>query len=353
MALLFMDGFEGYGIADISKFWGYAYYASAGGVTIDATGGRNGNGIRGFSRNSLADYRFRWDNQFQFDSQILIVGFAFKFDYVGNDILLMQLNDPSGYQYSGLLTLTENLNLVLYRHPTTQPALEYISDFTLTPNTWYYAEVKWKCHSTEGLGELRLNEQSLHSFSNSDTRPSLGIADRISNILFQGESFVDVNYDDIYILDTTGSNNNDFLGDVRIDMVNPNGAGNYSQMTPSAGSNYQCVDEAAFDDSDYVQDAADGNKDSYTYANVPTELDDLAIFGVQLNNISKRSAAMDNRKLKGFLRTGGADYEETTAQSLSDSYFRNQTIWELDPSDSNPWTQAKINACEFGVEVNT
>lgn len=26
--------------------------------------------------------------------------------------------------------------------------------------------------------------------------------------------------------------------------------------------------------------------------------------------------------------------------------------FEKDPSDSGDWTQAKINACEFGVEVN-
>jgi len=352
MALLFFDGFEGYNIADLSKFWGYSYYASASGVTIDATGGRNGNGIRGFSRNTLSNFEFRWDNQFQFDSQVLIIGFAFKFDYTGNEIDLVEFYEPSGYQISGLLRVNSNLNLVLFRQPSTQSVVEYISDFTLDRKRWYYVELKWKCHSTEGLGELKLDEQSLHSFSNKDTRPSLAIANRIANVLFQGKQFVDVNYDDIYILDTTGSKNNDFLGDVRIDAVNPNGAGNYSQLTPSAGSNYQCIDESAFDDSDYVEGAVDGNKDSYAYENVPTDLDDLAIFGVQLNNVSQRTAGTDNRKLKGFLRTGGADYEETTAQSLSDSYFRNQTIWEDDPSDSNIWTKAKINACEFGVEVN-
>lgn len=353
MSLLFFDGFEGYNIADLGKFWNYGYYASSGGVTIDSTGRNGGKNIKSFSHNSLANFVLQWNNPSQFDSQILIVGLAFQFNYIGNDISLIYFQDPSGQQMSGKLEITENgRNLVLRNQPSTQENVLYTSDFSLNFDTWYYVELKWKCHASEGLGELRLNEQTLFSFSNTDTRPSLGIANQIAMVQIRGGSYIDMHYDDIYILDTTGSKNNDFLGDVRIDAVNPNGAGNYSQMTPSAGSNYQCVDETAFDDSDYVQDASDGNKDSYSYADVPTDLDDLAIFGVQLNNVSQRTAGTDNRKLKGFLRTGSTDYEETTAQSLSDSFFRQQTIWEDDPSDSNDWTKAKINACEFGVEVN-
>ena len=152
-------------------------------------------------------------------------------------------------------------------------------------------------------------------------------------------------------MDGSGTTNNDFLGDIRVDAIHPNGAGNYTQLTPSAGSNYECVDETNMDDSDYVEGANAGDKDSYTYGSVPTDLDDAAIFGIQLRNQAVRTAESDNIKMKGFLRTGSTDYEETTAQSLDDVVKSKRIVWEDDPSDSNVWTQAKINACEFGMEV--
>jgi hypothetical protein len=349
MALLFCDGFEGYTKTDCGKFWGYT--ASTSGSTIDATGRRGGGAFRAYSGNSLTNFELRWFNPSTFDSQILIVGLAFQINYAGNDISMIQFGDTGGGAYAGGLTFLTSNRLKLWRKAVLLDEIEYISD-PLDLNTWYYVEMKFKIHGTEGLGELRLNEQSLYSFSDKDTRPNLAIDNQIGIVTIRGNSYVNLHYDDIYILDTTGSNNNDFLGDVRIDMINPNGAGNYSQLTPSAGSNYECVDESAFDDSDYVEGANAAEKDSYSYENVPTDLDDASIFGIQLNNVSQKTAEADNIKMKGFLRTGSTDYEETTAQSLNDSYKNKQMIWEDDPSDSNPWTQAKINACEFGVEVS-
>jgi len=105
------------------------------------------------------------------------------------------------------------------------------------------------------------------------------------------------------------------------------------------------------DDSDYVEGANAGEIDSYAYGSVPTDLDDASIFGIQLRNQAVRTAESDNIKMKGFLRTGSTDYKETTGQSLSTICKSKSIIWEDDPSDSGDWTQAKINACEFGMEV--
>jgi hypothetical protein len=138
---------------------------------------------------------------------------------------------------------------------------------------------------------------------------------------------------------------------VRVDAINPNGAGNHTDLTPSTGSNYECVNEAIIDESDYVEGANAGDKDSYSYPNVPTDLDDTGIYAVEINTISQRTAASDNIKIDGFIRTGSTDYNASDDLSLADSWSKKSFIFERDPSDSNVWTQAKINACEFGVEV--
>jgi hypothetical protein len=157
--------------------------------------------------------------------------------------------------------------------------------------------------------------------------------------------------DDIYIADTSGSENNDFLGDIRIDAIHPNGAGNHTDLTPSTGNNYECVDEIAIDEADYVEGVNATDKDSYTYGSVPTDLDDAGIIGLQIRNFGKRTAAATNIKIDPFIRTGSTDYSQAV-QDLPDSFgeVRGDIVLD-DPSDSGDWTQAKINACEFGMEV--
>ncbi|GAF84556.1 unnamed protein product, partial [marine sediment metagenome] len=34
-------------------------------------------------------------------------------------------------------------------------------------------------------------------------------------------------------------------------------------------------------------------------------------------------------------------------------YGYEQEIWELDPDDSGAWTQVKLEAAEFGLEITT
>jgi hypothetical protein len=225
--------------------------------------------------------------------------------------------------------------------------------FTSNPienNTWYYLELKVNCKNSNGKMIARLNEQELFDYTgDTGSQSSPGY---VNGFKFNTTAYNAFRLDDIYVCNGQGSVNNDFLGDVRIDAIHPNGAGNYAQLTPSAGNNYECIDEDPYDESDYVEGANVGEKDSYSYGNVPTDIDDMAIYGIFLNNQVKRTANADNIKMKGFLRTGSIDYTEASGQSLSDTFKKQKTIWEEDPSDSGDWTQAKINACEFGMEVS-
>ena len=91
-----------------------------------------------------------------------------------------------------------------------------------------------------------------------------------------------MNFDDLYVCDSAGSTNNGFLGDCRIDTIYPSGAGNYTQFTPSTGSNYTCVDETAPNTTDYVDGATVGDRDSYALGNL-SALSSQTVYGVQVN----------------------------------------------------------------------
>jgi hypothetical protein len=223
-------------------------------------------------------------------------------------------------------------------------------DLPLTANQWYYIEAQVSVRDTLGVGIIRVNEQEVVNFSG-DTKSPIAASSTIQFFRLQMPFGSKMEVDDIYIADNQGSENNDFLGDIRIDAIHPNGAGNYSQFTPSAGNNYECVGETELDESDYVSHLTTGEKDSYTYGSVPTDLDDAGIIGLQIRNNAQRTAAATNIKIDPFIRTGSTDYSQT-AYDLPDAIGMVETdIIIDDPSDSNPWTQARINACEFGMEV--
>jgi len=355
MTLLKFDGFEGY--SDPDDMVGSGSIVSSIGTrdVWSLQTGRNGGKSLRYKANNV--YKGECSLNFPTidEDYIGIIGFAvrfnhhfesalafFKFGYDSNYSFFRINNDSNG-----------NLTFGIY----TNNAFKNPETYQLNADQWYYIEVKFRCHSSAGIGQLRIDEQLLYSWTGDNTdSPLVNPPYDLDYCGFTfGEDYQEPLYsteiDDIYIADNQGTENNDFLGDIRIDAIHPSGAGNYTQLTPSTGSNYQCVDEVAIDESDYVEGANAGDKDSYSYQSVPTDLDDTGIIGLQIRNFSQRTATADNIKLDPFIRTGSTDYSQT-AQDLPDSFgeVRGDIVLD-DPSDSNSWTQAKINACEFGMEV--
>ena len=351
MTLLKFDGFEGYSSPWDAVGKGGIINTLSQNVWSYQTG-RNGGKCLKFKSNNLFPGILNLNFDLIPNTRIAILGFAIKFDggfeNQATDTPLLEFGQ--GTQNRFILTKDTSGNLGFGAWTGSYVAYDIVK---LELGRWYYMEIKYKIHSSTGIAQFRLDEQLLMDFVG-DTYYTYS-----TNVSFGQFRFYDIynrssewtQIDDLYLADTEGAVNNDFLGDVRIDTIHPNGAGNYTQLTPSAGSNYECIDETGYSSSDYVEGANATEKDSYTYGSVPTDLDDAAIFGIQLRQNCKRTAPASNIKIDPFLRTGSTDYSQT-AQDLSDSFAEKQGDIILDdPSDSNPWTQAKINACEFGVEV--
>ena len=112
-------------------------------------------------------------------------------------------------------------------------------------------------------------------------------------------------------------------------MIRPNGAGYTTNWAPSAGSNYQCVDDALFDNgTDYVSETTVGDIDSYTFSDLPVGIADIK--GIQTNVFAARTDSGVNTKLKPFLRPVSTNYEKTEA-TLTISYRDYNEITELNP----------------------
>lgn len=336
MALRFIDGFDHYVTADMLLKW-----TAAGAIapTIASGGRRSGQALRissatASSLSKTIDAQATW-----------IIGFAL------NAAALPTVDRP-------ILALVETATLhvdvrvkpdgtfIVTRNGTTLGT----STATLTAGSYSYIEFKCTIDNSAGAFELRLNGTNILSASSQDTQNG-GTA--TANVIRLGyaagiTSSSNWDYDDLYVCDSTGSDNNDFLGDCRVDTYMPSGAGNTTNLTPSAGSNYQCVDESLQNgDTDYVQSSTATDKDTYAVTDMthtPTD-----IYGVQVNLVSKKDDA-GARSIAAVTRSGGADYDGAT-QALSTSYVVYLEVVEQDPNTSAAWTKTNLNAAEFGVKI--
>jgi hypothetical protein len=350
MTLKFIEGFEGYdNPVDFAKVFPGSWNVEQ--ITFPTTGRKAGTKCIDWHSVALdTAYMYAPINANTFESsEYAIWGFAFKFINWGSGAFLTEFfldNDSQGgcsfYMGAG------NNNIEVKRAGVSNVTIGVIP---YEMNTWNYFEIKCKIgNGTDGHIVVRLNEQEVINWTG-DNYYSGVTGFKVSRCTWRFKRYMHLLIDDMYFAGGNGSYNNDFLGDVRIDVINPNGAGNYTDLTPSAGNNYECVDEAIIDEADYVEGVTPGDKDSYTFPDVPTDLDDASIFGISLRNISQRTAGSDNIKIDALLRTGSTDYNFAVELSLADSWSSKDFIFEKDPSDVGDWTKAKINACEFGMEV--
>lgn len=341
MALKWIDGAETWGYPDYYS----RVYASSGGVGVNTPGrispgqryislaagsghlttpslGQQNTWVVGFGLNIAADQDFEWR-------------------FLNSDTeqcRLEAVQNGAGYQ------------LRLYRGATTI----FTSSVTFEAGIWHYFEFKVTVRTgVNGSYELRRNETTIDS----------GSAVNLANTGSDGcdahswghhSTGAGVSIDDIYILDSTGTSNNDFIGDSLCVGILPDGDGASTDWTTSTGStHYVLVDDpstAPLDTADYVYSDTNGQIDLFTFEDLPaTGLG--TIRGVRLSNFS-RMESVGNRTLRGKFRSSGgtvANGDDFVVDGQSN--FDRTVIFDENPVTTSAWTASDINGGQFGFEV--
>lgn len=230
--------------------------------------------------------------------------------------------------------------------------LASVPDGSVTIGSWNYMEIRAIISDTVGVLDVRLNgsTSSLVSFSG-DTKNG-GTSTNIDELEIHASGGTQAwSVDDLYILNTSGSTNNTWLGDVRVVTVRPNGNGSSSQFVGSDGNstdNYLLVDETAYSTADYTGSGTVGQKDLYAMSDLPAGT--TSVFAVQEIFIGLKSDA-GYGALKPVIRTNSTNYTGS-AYPLSTSPLAFQpAIRETNPNTGVAWTPAEIDALEAGAEV--
>ena len=273
----------------------------------------------------------------------MIVGFGYYFTALQNGKII-GLYD--GTQQGLNVRLTSAGELAVYRDTT---SLATTSGLGLATGTWYYIEFKVVCNGTTGSYELRVDGVSKLSASGTNTKAgSHNYHDRFQMV---GQSSGACRFDDLYILDGSGSANNDFLGKRRVVGLFPTSdVGGYQDFACSSGSDhYALVDENPVnDDTDYVQSSTTGHKDLWNHSALSGT--GTSIAGIQINTMAKESDAT-SLALSTLVKSGAAEDAGTGEVIASATYRCLRRISETDPATGVAWTVSGLNAAQFGVKV--
>jgi len=328
MALIFFDGFD-YRTSLVPP------WSAAANLTINSAASRNGiNGVRGATNGTL-------DYYLSSGTYNLIVGFAAK-GQVSNTYQV-------AFYSSGTVQTSFRFNpsrgMDIYRGTSTFVAATNPNLYD--PTVWNYFEVRLRPSNVvvaSGEAEIHINSVTSLLYSGQ-------VASNVNGIDQIRFSLGDVSYymDDVYIIvPTSGTANNTFLGDIRVDVVAPSASGTYNQLTPFGSSvNYMNVDEIPANSSDYNYSDVVGATDTYNFTDLPVDASSIA--AVQVHMYAAKSST-GSRSVAPVILFSGVQYTGLD-KGLSQSYTYYSQMFETNPITGSGWNPSEINSSEFGVKV--
>ena len=226
----------------------------------------------------------------------------------------------------------------------------FVSSFVPNMTSWNHFAIAATCHDTTGSVTVWLNGIQIIALTNVDTRN--GGTGIINNAYFAtatlgtGNNGAYVEVDDIYLSDSMA-----YVGDCRVVRLLPTGAGDVTAWTPSAGANWDAVNDSS--STDYVGTATAASKDLYVLSDLDPAL--TVIRAVQTDFLAWKSDAGAALDLREEARSvGGVDGAPGLA--VAAAVLTTTPTWFKAPArnadpNGDPWTTARVNGLQVGVSV--
>lgn len=351
MTIRFIDGFDHYATADLTKKW----TSYTGTLTVNNSGGPTGGGGYLHSNGDGSGKLMKTIDA----QQTWFVGVRWKGLFSGGSTQrnVWWMEDGGTVQCS---LWVETNGKVAFRIGTYNTSIIAQSTLALSEGIWYYIESKVYIHNTSGSVQVKVNgvnyihDGSGNPLGSLDTNATANTtANAFGFYCVNNAGSRSIDWTDLYVAD--GNSSQGWLGDCKVETLYPNGDGNSSGWMGSdtnQTNNYALVDEAPLNsDTDYVYTSTVNSVDTYAFTDMAAASG--TIYAVQHNLIARKDDA-GSRSIAPVVRhyvTGvGTDYTGTTA-SVGDSYADVTELQATNPGTGNPWTVSDVNADEFGVKL--
>lgn len=339
MTLLYLDSFDHYASAELTdKGYSSSFPASPNHFIYPGQGRRGGqamgSGVGGVLGITVS-------NTFE-DSDTIILGAAILWsayysrtaidflDSVGNSLLLIETTN------AGEIRMTSG----------GQVAITATNIFT--PAAYHHYEIKYtKGTGANGFAEIKKDGAILLTISNSTETAQCSAWDA-----FEGSAAGEfARMDDLYIMNGLGTVNNDYAGDLRVDVQRASADGAEVEFTPNLGAdNWTSVDDILTDsETTWNESGIIAARDIHE---VDTPTLGTVIHGVQqVVHNRKTDAGTVTVDLISEKPAGTGEKVNGAAITSSDNWAFALAIRETDPDDDVTFTDARIAANEWGYKI--
>lgn len=358
MALVFCDGFEQYStvsglnVATSTDTYTYSRGSSYGWCAYSATTGTlitNNTVFRttqtGSSKSlSVASNSFICKIP---NPSTLIVGFGLRVTSLAANKNIITFSDSLDHILAtrGLRVRVLTTGVIDFYNDLTNASIAASVASTIAINTWYYVELKIN-FGLVGSVEIKIDESSVCSAGVID---SLCGCTTVQFAHFMNSTANLVYFDDLYMCDSSGSTNNDYLGAIKVYTLFPtaNGSTNNFSVT-NAASNYLAVNTSTPDLTSYISNATSGEKDLYAVEDLPVS--PTTIYGTQVNvrAIYPNSSASFSQQLG--IRTSGTELFGSNKKTSVGSWNNMTEVFEKQADGTTAWDTTAVNAMEAGIK---
>ena len=362
MALVLAETFHKYVVAAAATDMAAANDDLASNAWSVSNWGISANGRFASSRVGIADSGTRTNRirlgGFGISGTTLIVECSVRWDQVdaeaatNNAAPLIVITNTTATQFhacvgivGGILTLHRQISFTDARDLNTSQIA--VGNQRMSSGVWHRVQFKVDLVNS-GDATLKLDGVTIATASAQDF--SHNTSATIDGIVLYGNQD-NTYFEDLIVMDGSGAAFNDFKGDMRLELALPDANGATVQWTPTAGSNFQTIDDAlplaaAAYDTDYISEATTDEVNLSSHAAI-TASGATTIHFAQLEVLGRADAAGDEvglRVVSGATTDTGADMP-----LINGTYRWRRKHWTVDPNTSAAWTVANINAAEWGV----
>jgi hypothetical protein len=287
-------------------------------------------------------------------SNRVIIGAAYRFTAPFHE--LYEIWDAANHVVDVTLTNTGSIKITMFGG-TPPPFVESAVD-VWRQDQWHYIEVDCTISSSMSGSNTHYTLLACQAYVDGglviDSALGLGGANAALATPYKW-TFMDITptgdaagvMDDFYVCDGSGAApHNAPLGDMRIDVIRPNGAGAATAWTPTgAASNWDAVNDLTPDgDTTKVSAATAALSDLYALEDISTG---NTVVGAQIL-VNARRTAEGFATVTPLLRHAGVT-TGLTSQPLSTSYYYQARQCFVAMPNGDPLTDAHVNALQAGV----
>lgn len=360
MALLFMDSFDHYTRADIQRKWdvGAGTLGTHFDLFQDLTAPGGGNCLRMPANTGGTTPFLSWSKPGGTASTV-IAGCWFYLEgmFANGGPKVFAVGDYGAQGQTGAthaaVQITNNGFMQFCRGDQGGTVLATATS-PLKIGTWYHIEMKVKVDSSVGTYEVRVNGSSTNGLGipaatgqNTRNGGTNAYVNGISLINYQNQQITRIK--GVYLLDTSGTTANDFIGPCRVTVLRPGGSGAHSDFTGIGGTNYGAVDEMFMDQEvSYSVASAASSVDTFLVDDIPSATTATVVALQHVIGLKQEPGAA--RTVAGVSRISSTDYAGTTKNTPTSYRFITDPM-SVSPATSAAWTVAEVNSAQFGYKV--